>query len=185
MLGLAAGSAAAPLFVSGFGPRGAFAAAGVLLLAVVVSTWSRLSKVDARAVAPGPELALLRSIPIFAPLAEHVAEQLSWSLIPMEVPAGTVVIREGDAGDRFYLVAEGTLAVTVGHEPRRELGPGSSFGEIALLRDVPRTATVTALTDCRLLALERDVFLQAVTGSRRSVRVARRGIDRHLGGRGD
>jgi MFS family permease len=182
MLGLAAGSAAAPLFVSVFGPRGAFAAAGGLLLAVVVATWPRISKVDAGAVLPGPELALLRSVGIFAPLPEHVAEQLSGRLIPVEVPAGTVVIREGDAGDRYYLVAEGTLAVTVGAEPRRELGPGTSFGEIALLRDVPRTATVTALTDCRLLALDRDVFLQAVTGSRRSVRAAGREINRHLGG---
>jgi CRP-like cAMP-binding protein len=155
-----------------------------LLLAVVVGTWSGISRVDAGAVVPGPELAMLRSIPIFAPLPEHVAEQLSWHLTALEVPAGAVVIREGDAGDRYYVVAQGTLAVTVGAEAKRELGPGSSFGEIALLRDVPRTATVTALTDCRLLALERDVFLQAVTGSRRSVRAADREIGRHLGGRG-
>ncbi|MGZ8639598.1 MAG: MFS transporter [Actinomycetota bacterium] len=183
MLGLAAGSAAAPFFVSVFGPRGAFVAAGVLLLVVVVLTWPRIGTVDAAAMAPGPGLALLRSVRIFAPLPEHVAEQLSWHLIPLPVAAGTVVIREGDAGDRYYLVAEGTLAVTVGAETRRELGPGSSFGEIALLRDVPRTATVTALTDCRLLALDRDVFLQAVTGSRRSVRAAGREVDRHLGRR--
>jgi MFS family permease len=185
MLGLAAGSAAAPLFVSGFGPRGAFVAAGGLLLAVVVGTRSRISRVDATSKTPGPELALLRGISIFAPLPEHIAEQLSWHLIPLDVPAGTVVIREGDAGDRYYVVADGTLAVSVGGEPRRELGPGSSFGEIALLRDVPRTATVTSLTDCHLLALERDVFLQAVTGSRRSVRAANRRIDRHLGGGGN
>ncbi len=180
MLGLAAGSAMAPVFVSGFGPRGAFVAAGVVLLVVAVTTWPALSRLDARAVVPGPQLALLRRIPIFAPLPEHVAEQLSWRLIPVEAPAGTVVIRQGDVGDRFYLVVEGRLSVTVGADARRELGPGSSFGEIALLRDVPRTATVTALTDCRLLALERDVFLEAVTGSRRSVRVANRKIDRHL-----
>lgn len=103
----------------------------------------------------------------------------------MEVPVGTAITRGGDAGDRFYLVAGGTLAVTVGAEPRRELGPGSYFGEIALLRNVPRTATVTALTDCRLLALDRDAFLQAVTGSRRSARAADRRIDRHLGRRGN
>jgi predicted MFS family arabinose efflux permease len=185
MLGLAAGAAAAPIFVSMFGPRGAFVAAGALLLVVVVATWPRISRVDARASVPGPELALLRSIPIFAPLPEHIAEQLSWHLIPVAASADTVVIREGDAGDRYYLVAEGTLEVTVGGEARRELGPGSSFGEIALLRDVPRTATVRTLTNCRLLALERDVFLRAVTGSRRSVRAADRGIDGHLGGRGN
>ncbi|MEP6973408.1 MAG: cyclic nucleotide-binding domain-containing protein [Actinomycetota bacterium] len=130
---------------------------------------------------PGPELALLRSIPIFAPLPEHVAEQLARHLIPLEAPAGTVIVQEGAAGDRFYLVGEGKVDVTIGGERRRELGPGSYFGEIALLRDAPRTATVAAITDCRLLTLDRDVFLQAVTGSRRSVRAANRGIDRHLG----
>ncbi len=183
MLGLAVGSAAAPVFVSAFGPRGAFFAAGGLLLVAVAGSWSRIRTVDATAVTPGPELGLLRAIPIFAPLPEHIAEQLSRHLIPVEAPAGTVVIREGDAGDRFYVVAEGRLGVTVGGEPRRELGPGSSFGEIALLRDLPRTASVTALSDCHLLALDREVFLQAVTESRRSARAANRRIDRHLGGR--
>ncbi len=181
MLGLAVGSAAAPLFVSGFGPRGAFVAAGVLLVGVVVVTWPRLTRIDARSVAPGPEVELLRRIPVFAPLPEHIIEQLSWHLIDLPVAAGTMIIREGEPGDRYYLVADGTVSVSIGGEPRRELGPGTSFGEIALLRDVPRTATVTALRDSRLLALERDVFLQAVVGSRGSVRVAERDIDRHLG----
>ena len=185
MLGLAVGSAAAPLFVSAFGPRGAFVAAGAALVVVVLATWPRIRRVDERAVAPGPELAMLRRIPIFAPLPEYVAEQLSWHLQAVDVRAGTAVIREGEAGDRFYLVSEGELAVSIAGEHKRDLGPGSTFGEIALLRDVPRTATVTAVTDCRLLALERDVFLQAVTGSRRSVRAANREIDRHLGGTRD
>jgi MFS family permease len=185
MFGLAVGAAAAPVFVSAFGPRGAFVAAGALLVIVVVATWPRIRQVDARSFAPGPELGLLTRIPIFAPLPEHVAEQLSWHLTRMDVSAGTTIIREGEAGDRFYLVSEGTVAVTIEGAQRRALGPGSTFGEIALLRDVPRTATVTAVTDCRLLALDRDVFLQAVTGSRRSVRAANREIDRHLGGSAD
>jgi MFS family permease len=182
MVGLAVGSAAAPLFVSAFGPRGAFVAAGALLMVVVLATWSRIRRVDASAIVPGPELVLLRRIPIFAPLPEYMAEQLSWHLIPVNAGAGTAIIREGETGERFYLVSEGTVAVTIGGEHKRVLGPGSTFGEIALLRDVPRTATVTALTHCRLLALDRDVFLQAVTGSRKSVRAANRQIDRHLGG---
>ena len=185
MLGLAIGSAAAPVFVSVFGSRGAFVAAGALLVVVVLAAGPRIRRVDARSVAPGPELELLRRIPIFAPLPEYMAEQLSWHLTPVNVRAGTAVIREGEAGDRFYLVSEGSVAVTIRGESKRTLGPGSTFGEIALLRDVPRTATVTTVTDCRLLALDRDVFLQAVTGSRRSVRAANREIDRHLGGSSD
>jgi MFS family permease len=181
MIGLAAGSAAAPFLVSGFGPRGAFVVAGALLLAVAVGTWPRIRMVDNRAAAPGPELALLRNIAIFAPLQEHVAEQLAWHLIPVTVPAGTVVVRQGAVGDRFYLVVDGKLKVTVGDELRRELGPGTYFGEIALLRDVPRTATVETIADSHLLALEREVFLQAVTGSRQSVRAANLEIDRRLG----
>jgi hypothetical protein len=182
MLGLAVGSAAAPVLVSAFGPRGAFVAAGGLLVVVVLATWPRIRRVDAHAFAPGPELVMLRRIPIFAPLPEYMAEQLSWHLQTVDVAAGAVVIREGEAGDRFYLISEGELDVSIAGGHKRILGPGGTFGEIALLRDVPRTATVTAVTDSRLLALDRDVFLQAVTGSRRSARRANREVDRHLGG---
>jgi CRP-like cAMP-binding protein len=74
------------------------------------------------------------------------------------------VIEAGAAGDRFYIVGEGELVVMpVGGEPRAA-GPGDYFGEIALLRDVPRTATVRAETELRLYALGRDEFIGAVTG---------------------
>ncbi len=180
MLGLAVGAAAAPLLVSAFGPRGAFLTSGASLAAIAVGSWPRLRKVDATAHLPGPEFMLLRSVPIFEPLAEHVAEQLSRHLIPVEVSAGTVVMREGDEGDRFYVVVEGEAEVSTGGRSVARLGRGSYFGEIALLRDIPRTATVSARTDCRLLALERDVFLHAVTGSHPSVATADAEIAKRL-----
>ena len=180
MGGLAVGSAMAPLLVSRFGAQGAFVASGTLLAAVAVGTWPRLRQVDARALVPGPELALLWGMPLFAPLAQHVAERLSRDLVPVDVAAGTVVIREGEEGDRLFLVAGGEAEVITGGRAIARLGPGSYFGEIALLRDVPRTATVTAVTDCRLLSLERDVFLTALTGSRRSLDTAHREADRRL-----
>jgi MFS family permease len=180
MAGLAIGSVLAPILVKVFGARGAFVAAGVFLPAAGVATWRRMRSLDARAVLPGAELSLLRSLDLFAPLDQPVLERLSWNLIRADVASGTVVITEGDPGDRFYIVMKGRAEVTVGGRTVAALGPGDYFGEIALLRDVPRTATVTAWEDLQLLALERDEFLAAVTGSRAAAEVAQREASRRL-----
>ena len=82
---------------------------------------------------------------------------------PVHVPAGRLLFQAGDAGDRFYVIESGELAVDLATGTKTE-GPGRWVGEIALLRDVPRTASVRAATDTELLALERDEFLGAVTG---------------------
>ena len=91
-------------------------------------------------------------------------ETAARSLEPVELPAGTVVIREGEAGDRFYVVADGEVVVWKAGTRVRELGRGDAFGAIALVRAVPRTATVVAKTDVRLDALDQAAFLRAVTG---------------------
>jgi CRP-like cAMP-binding protein len=97
------------------------------------------------------------------------------------VPAGTAVVREGDPGELFYIVEEGALAVTVAGETRPPIHPGGFFGEIALLRDTPRTATVTATDDCRLLTLGREQFLAAVTGHAETAAAADLVVSRRLG----
>lgn len=138
--------------------------AGAFLPVLALLTGPTLLRLDAAAEAPGAELSLLRSIPIFAPLPGTPLEHLASRLVPLHVDPETVIVRQGDSGDRFYVVVEGEVEVAVDGAVVSELGPGGYFGEIALIRDVPRTATATARTPVVLYALERDDFLAAVTG---------------------
>ena len=180
MIALTIGSATAPILVAAFGGRDAFLVAGGLLPVFALLAWRPLATLDARAIVPGPELRLLRGISIFQFLEQPALERLAMSLIPIDAPAGTAVIREGDVGDRFYILVAGAAAVTNQGRLVADLGPGHYFGEIALLREVPRTATVVLTADSHLVALEREEFLGAVTGSRPSVAEADREIDRRL-----
>jgi hypothetical protein len=166
------GALLAPLLIHGIGIRATLILAGGLLPALALLSARELRALDRELEVPEERLAVLRPNPIFAPLPSNVLEGLATALVPLTVSAGDTVIRQGDEGDRFYLVAEGELDVEVDGQPAGRLGPGDSFGEIALLRDVPRTATVTAATNARLYALERDDFLAAVTGHAESAEAA-------------
>jgi hypothetical protein len=159
---VALGSIAAPLVVHWLGPRAAFAVVGGVLPLLVFFTYRRLAAID-RTTVPAPELELIDLVPMFVPLSVAGKERIASKLLPHPVRAGEVVIRAGEAGDGFYLVGAGELDIDAGgrHATARR---GDYFGEIALLHDVPRTATVTAAVDSRLLALHRDDFLAAVTG---------------------
>jgi MFS family permease len=162
MGGVAVGSIAAPLLVDLIGARAAFVAVGAILPLLALVTYSRLGEID-RAVTPAPELALIEQVPMFAPLSCAAKERVAANLMPLSVSAGELVIRAGDVGDRFYIVGDGELDILADgrHKTARQ---ADYFGEIALLRDVPRTATVTATVDSELYALQRDDFLEAVTG---------------------
>lgn len=165
MAGLALGSVLVPVFVLVGGLVPAVVAIAAILPVVVLLAWRRLTDLDRRSVVPTRALALLRQTAVFAPLPSPQLEAVARRAVWMPVPAGTVVIREGDAGDRFYVLADGAVRVERGGlELRRMEAPGEGFGEIALLRDVPRTATVTVLVDSELLAIDRAAFLAAVTG---------------------
>jgi MFS family permease len=159
---LALGSIATPELVRAVGARSAFVAVGCLLPVLAVAGYRRMRALDTVA-APTRQQLLVDDVPMFAPLSLAVKERLAARLVPVDVSAGETVVRAGDVGDRFYIIDSG--AVRIGLDgAEKENGAGDYFGEIALLRDVPRTATVTATIATRLFALERADFLAAVTG---------------------
>ncbi len=162
MGGVAIGSIAAPAVVSAIGPRPAFLLVGSILPLLALLTYPKLVYID-RTIVPSPELELVERVPMFAPLSIATKEQVADCLLPVSVPAGDIVIRAGDPGDRFYIVSDGELDIDAGGR-HSTAQAADYFGEIALLRDVPRTATVTATVDSKLYALVRDDFLSAVTG---------------------
>jgi hypothetical protein len=176
MLGtLGLGSILAPVLVDLTSPEAALVLTGVLLPVLALVTRPRLRAIDRVAVAP-EATELLRGVPLLAPLPEPVLERLAREAEPVSFPAGATIVREGDRGDRFYVVSAGTVEIL-----GRRFGPGEAFGEIALLRDVPRTATATAATDVSLVTLEREPFVAAVTGHAPSTRAADTLIAARLG----
>ena len=177
--GMALGALLMPLLITTVGLRGGLAIVGLSVTALVVAGIAGLNRIDTTTLAP-PKLPLVAANEILGPLPESVQERLARKLIPVTVPAGEVVLREGEAGDRYYMIEHGRAEVTTAGQIVNELGPGDAFGEIALLRDVPRQATVRAIDDLTLSALERDVFLAAVTGHGESHRRAENTIARFL-----
>jgi CRP-like cAMP-binding protein len=140
-------------------------------------------RIDAHAVPPSAdELRILGSIPIFAPLPGISLEHLAGRLVPLRLEPGTEIVREGDPGDRFYIVAEGTVEVSEYGRSISEIGAGGYFGEIALIRDIPRTASVRAKSPVVLYALDRDDFLAAVTSHAPSAEAAEEVISSRLAG---
>jgi MFS family permease len=137
-----------------------------LLPAAVALTLPGVRAIDRRAIVPVRAIALLRRLRMLEALDPPVMEALARSATFEHAVAGTVVIREGERGDRFYVLEDGAMRVSRADRHIRELDAvGDGFGEIALLRDVPRTATVTAARDSMLLVLERGPFLAAITRS--------------------
>jgi predicted MFS family arabinose efflux permease len=164
VLGLAVGALIVPVLLNLIGTRASLIAVGALLPVLALLLWRRLSVIDARAHVPVERIELLRANPIFSPLPPATIEHLAVKLIPVSVAAGESVFRQGDPGDLFYIVEDGRVEISIDGEKVADAWPGEAFGEIALLRDIPRTGTVTAVEDTKLLALERDEFIAAVTG---------------------
>jgi CRP-like cAMP-binding protein/hypothetical membrane protein len=165
------GAIVAPLLIAALDIRGALVVTGALLPILATLLRRRLSLLDEVPI-PERELQLLRGIEIFKPLPPPVLESLAHALVPVRVEAGREVFREGELGDRFYIVADGEVEIVQNGKVVNLEGPGEFFGEISLLRDVPRTATVRAKAEVELRALERDEFIAAVTGHAASAEAA-------------
>ena len=180
MAGVGIGSIVAPALVAALGARGALLLTGALLPALVALSWRQLRAIDATAGGPQRELALLEGVPLFAPLSVAAKEYVAASLATVCAAPGTEIIREGAAGDRFYVVDRGHAEVTGNGRLLAVRGPGEYFGEIALLRGSPRVATVTARDEMELYSLDRGAFLAAVTGHPVSLEAGERVVRERL-----
>ena len=169
---LALGSVVAAVLVALLGVDGAVFASGALLALAALAIAPRLAGTVAGARVPERAFALIRSLPVFAPLPIAMLETLALRLRERRYAAGDRIVTQGEVGEAFYVIAEGTVAVTVDEVPRRELGAGDFFGEIALLHDVPRTATVTAVDAVDTLVVDREQFLDSIGAHARSTVVA-------------
>jgi Cyclic nucleotide-binding domain len=148
-----------------FGIRDALVVAGFALPVVVALGYGRFVHLDVRAVARLDVLELLQRVPFFAPLRVDALEGVAARLALERHPAGTEIVRQGDLdAHRWFLVQDGELAVEVDGFHVGQLRRGSQFGERGLLRNVPRSATVRAVTDVTLYGLEREAFLAALAG---------------------
>lgn len=177
---MSVGSLLAPVLLDLLGLRGALLLLGLVAAAYALAVLPQMRRLDARFVAP-PGAALLSAIPMFAPLPASAIEGLALASERRSVAAGDVVVREGDLAQEFFVIVEGEVEVTQDGAVLRREGVGEVFGEIGLLRDVPRTATVTAVTDVVLLVLGRRPFLETVSGTLESTRAAEDLAWRRLG----
>jgi MFS family permease len=172
---LGLGALAAPGLIEAIGAAAALVTTGMLLPLLALLTRPQLRALDSTTTAPDAA-GLLRNVPMLAALPPPVLERLAREAAPAHFATGETIVREGDPGDRFYVVERGEVEI-VG----RRFGPGEAFGEIALLRDVPRTATAAAASDVDLLTIEREPFVAAVTGHAPSAAAAETVIAARLG----
>ena len=180
MAGLAIGAVLVPVLVHLGGSRLALLGVAAVLPLAAAAGGRALVSLDAQAPVPVVQIALLRSIALFAELPAPALEGLAAALIPVELPAGAALIRQGEEGDAYYAIAAGQLDVVQDGHFLRRCARGEGVGEIALLRAVPRTASVTARTDTTVYKLARQPFLTAVLGHAATERQAHSIADTRL-----
>ncbi len=178
--GVALGAVSTPAIIDAAGERGRLVVVGLVLPVLAFACWRPLVAMDGRLGVRDDEIAVLRRVPMLSQLPVPSIEHLASRLRHVTVPSGASVFEQGDAGDGFYVIAAGRTDVVGDGAVVRTLEAGESFGEIALLHGVPRTATVRATADVALIVLDRDVFLDTVCGYTVSAEAAEAVVARHL-----
>ncbi|MDQ1519175.1 MAG: hypothetical protein QOI55_248 [Actinomycetota bacterium] len=172
MATLLLGALVVPLFVALFSARWAGIGIGVIVAVAVASGLRAMAAADRAAEAWIGRIPLLRSTELFSILPAPALETLARQATACAFSPGQRILVEGDIGDRYYVITKGSVAVVRGGQPLATRHAGEGFGEVALLRDVPRTATVTAIDDVELLSIDRTAFIVAVTGHAPTMRHA-------------
>jgi len=178
--GVAIGGLLAPVLIASLGVRGAMIVTGAILPVAALLVWPALRRVDEGGEGLVHRSELIRGVPLFAPLSLATVDYLAARLVPFTMADGDWLIQEGEIGDRFYVVDTGEIDVSRQGRGLRTMGAGSGVGEIALLQDVPRTASVRALGAVTGFCLDREAFVEAVTGHSASHALAMTLVDERL-----
>jgi len=163
-LGAVSGSLLAPVLLLIFGNRLGLIVAGAILPILAAVMYWRIGREEEITVVDERLIELLRQVPAFAELPMTAVERVAAGLEPLTAGEGSVLMTQGEPGDRFIVIASGEVEVTVDGRPIHRLARGAGVGEIALLRRSPRTATVTAVTDVTGYSVDAPTFLAAVAG---------------------
>jgi MFS family permease len=163
-LGLLVGSLVGPALVAIVGARGSLAVAGAILPILALVTWRPIASRTRRSPRVEERLALLRSNPLFAPLPLTALDRLAESVVPVSFVPGEALMRQGERADSYLVIENGEVEASAEGRPIAMCGPGDGVGEIALLRNMPRTATVVACTPVQAYAIDAESFLSAVSG---------------------
>jgi hypothetical protein len=176
----AAGGIVASVLVGMAGVEMSLLVAGAILPVTAAATLRSLRRAEARGQSRETQIHLLRGDPLLSLLSLSIVEELAAVMQPVEFSTGAELIREGQPGDRYLLLASGEVDVSQQGRILRRLGPGAGVGEISLLRNIPRTAGVRARTQVVAYALDREAFLSAVTGHRVASSVADNIVEGYL-----
>ena len=162
--GVAVGGLVASVLIEGLGIRGALIVSGLILPIGALLFTPALRRMDEGAIGGGRRAELVHGDPLFAPLSLATVEYLAARLVPVTFADGEWVMREGEPGLVYVIIDTGTLEVSQAGRTLRTIGPGSGVGEIALMQQVPRTASVRAVGPVTAFSLDQSAFLEAVTG---------------------